>query len=543
MDPSAIKSLQEGEEEAYVLFWPPIDNLEEYKAAVVTVVMKRAGGFLVAIPEEFLSQEELDALGTIEGEEVVGPNTQLTVPMVSLTPTGPVPAGGDVVVWLVDFADVASKGLYKLADSGLTESQLIYYAEDTAMAPDSETLLKFSREWIGLQSAQKAAFYSAEEELIEATPTANPKPAAAGKTKAVKPKRQTQASIVAEQIGGLASLLPSISQQLVELKDEQQRLAEEVRSGPSKPIPRPSQMPVTMPMASFAKMLGSPPRVKQASTLSPPPKRAPPMPNFDSTLDIQEQAEEEEPAVADPLAMAMLEQSRALTSLVAHLQAGDPLLDGSLTSGGTSSRGSQGRERLQRELSNRSGGFFLAVMQNMFRRMKPASQVPQSLDALAETDLSMIGYLERFGGYGNSKDMGVVQYALGYIADLALRGDMKGLQEHLALLLVGIEQYVQDGNRWELGFQLTLLEDPPVQMWSYRNPIGVHTGRTRAFSALCPQKWATVALAYSKEMDYIQTKRQEASRKAAANPPPVAPTPKKKGKQKGGGQRSEEGHE
>ena len=108
----------------------------------------------------------------------------------------------------------------------------------------------------------------------------------------------------------------------------------------------------------------------------------------------------------------------------------------------------------------------------------------------------------------------------------------------------GIEQYVQDGNKWELGFQLILLEDPPVQMWSYRNPIGVQTGRTRAFSGLCPQKWATIALAYSKEMDYIQNKRQEAAKRAPNNPPPVGAVPKPKGKNAkkgGGGTPSEEG--
>lgn len=52
-----------------------------------------------------------------------------------------------------------------------------------------------------------------------------------------------------------------------------------------------------------------------------------------------------------------------------------------------------------------------------------------------------------------------------------------------------------------------------------------------------PQKWATVALAYSKEMDYIQNKRQEAVKRVPNNPPPVGAVPKPKGKnaKKGGG--------
>ena len=536
-----MKPLQDGEEEAYVLFWPPTDDLEEYKAAVVSVVMKRSAGFLAAIPLDFLSQEDLDGAGVVDGEEIVGPSTQLTVPSVSLTPSGPVPTGGDVSVWLVDLSQAAFRGLYRLSEAGLTEDQLAYFAEDTSVAPDSDTLLKYAREWVGVQGSQRITYYSAEEEveLVPDQPSAAPKKGAT-KVKAPKPKRQTQASIVAEQIGNLSTLLPSISQQLVDLKEEQMRLAEEMRTKVSQPAPRASQLPVTMEASNFAKLMGSPPRVKPMGLMGPPPKRTPSLPNFDSKLTLQEQAEEEEKEGlegSDPLALAMLEQSRALTTLVAHLQSGDPLLENSLATGSTSSRGSQGREKLQRDLSNRSGDFFLSVMQNMFKRMKPAVQVPQSLEGLASTDLSMVSYLERFGGYGNSKDMGVVQYALAFITDLALRGDLQGVQEHLALLLVGIEQYVQDGNTWELGFQLMLLEDPPVQMWSYRNPIGVQTGRTRAFSGLCPQKWATVALAYSKEMDYIQNKRQEAVKRVPNNPPPVGAVPKPKGKnaKKGGG--------
>ena len=38
------------------------------------------------------------------------------------------------------------------------------------------------------------------------------------------------------------------------------------------PPPRGSQSPVTMPMQSFAKMLGAPPRTKQVSFVHPPPK-------------------------------------------------------------------------------------------------------------------------------------------------------------------------------------------------------------------------------------------------------------------------------
>ena len=535
MEPSELKALEDGEEEAYVLFWPPFEELEDYKAAVVSIVMKRPGGFLVAVPASFLEPEDLAAHYEVEGGELLGPYSAMAIPGVSLKPEGPIPTGGDIDVLVVDLANDASRGMYKLVDAGLSEEQLVYFTEDTSVAPDSDSLLKACRAWISHQSSDRVLYYSAEEEMVPDQAVQEAKAKGVQKAKAVKPKRQTQASIVAEQIGNIASLLPALSKELAVVKEEQKKLVDEVRGQASRPIPRPSQLPVSMPAADFAKMLGSPPRVEQTGPLmSPPPKRSN-APCMDSTMTLQEQAEETYQG-ADPLALAMLEQSRALTSLVAHFQTGDPLLDGTASGAGTSSRGSQGREKLQKELSSRTGGFFLAVMQNMFRRLKPAVAVPQSLEGLAETDVSMVQYLERFGGYGNSRDMGIVQYGLSYIADLALRGDLQGVQEHLALLLVGIEQYVQDGNRWDLGFQLTLLEDPPSQMWSYRNPVGAQTGRTRAFSGLCPQRWATIALAYAKEMDFIQSRRQEIGKRTSPAPAaaPTSPSPKRKGKGKKG---------
>eukprot|EP00435_Cladocopium_sp_Y103_P016348 s3554_g4.t1 len=247
----------------------------------------------------------------------------------------------------------------------------------------------------------------------------------------------------------------------------------------------------------------------------------------------RETAEEKSPVAGDPLAQAVLEQSKALTSLVAHLQqGGDPLVDGHGSSSGGSlgTRGSVGRERLQRELAARSGGFFLSVLQNAARRLRPASRLPESIEALSQTDFSMIQYLERFGGYGQSKELGLIQFALAHIADALVHGDTPGAQEHLALLMVGVEQACMDHGRWELAYRLMLLEEPPSQLWSYR-PSG-YDPKLKAFAPLCPQRWTTVALAYSKEIDYIHQKRSEMSSSAkSSNQKPADPAqPKKKGR-------------
>eukprot|EP00435_Cladocopium_sp_Y103_P002716 s1163_g1.t1 len=227
----------------------------------------------------------------------------------------------------------------------------------------------------------------------------------------------------------------------------------------------------------------------------------------------------------------MLQQSQALMALVASLHHGDPLLDIHASASGTSSRGAQSREKLQRELAARSGNFFLLVMQNMFKKVKPALPVPQTLEAMAETDISALTYLERFGSFANAKDMGIAMYGLSFVVDAALRGDMAGVREHLALLMVGMEQYSQD-TRWDLGFLLTLLEDPPSTMFTYRNQMSAQTGRNRAFAPLCPQRWATVALAYLKEMDFIQNRRADTQKKEQPSQPSLTSAPKPKPKPK-----------
>ena len=54
-----------------------------------------------------------------------------------------------------------------------------------------------------------------------------------------------------------------------------------------------------------------------------------------------------------------------------------------------------------------------------------------------------------------------MQYGLNFILDAAIHGDLLGVREHAALMAVDLEQVAQDQGRWDLGFQLMLLEDPP----------------------------------------------------------------------------------
>lgn len=143
----------------------------------------------------------------------------------------------------------------------------------------------------------------------------------------------------------------------------------------------------------------------------------------------------------------------------------------------------------------------------------------------------MIQYLERFGGYGQFKELGLIQYALAHICDALVHSDLNGARDYLALLMVGVDQANLDGNRWELAYRMMLLEEPPSQLWSYRKQS--FDPRAKSFSSLAPQQWTTVALAYSKEMDYIQTKRQELTHQkpgAQQSPNTSQTNPKRKGR-------------
>ena len=207
-------------------------------------------------------------------------------------------------------------------------------------------------------------------------------------------------------------LVPSMVDQISELQKGQSALQDSLAQQRASPPPRASQMPVgstVQGVANFAKMMGSPPRTK--ALVAAPPILPTVTSGLDGNVPPQAFAEEASPmAQADPFARAMLEQSAALMTLVAHMQqGGDPLLDGqgSSSSGSLGTRGSVGREKLQKELASRSGSFFLAVLQNAAKRPRPASPKPSSIEDIAAADFSMLQYLERFGEVtGNTKNWG-----------------------------------------------------------------------------------------------------------------------------------------
>ena len=523
-----MTSLQEGFQDLYVLRWPVDVPPDESNAALCLVIMKRPGGFLLGLPLGFLAPEVLQsaAASLTEEDALLGPHTVLSVPGVILAEGSDTVPDDTIDVQVVDAnADVAL-GL-KLFDPVMDgDVPMINFGSDAAVVPEAATLLRFARDWILVAGQGKAVFYSAEEEVEVQEPVSPKVPKAKQKAKAAEKAKKPNPQQVAEHIQQISKMMPAMAEAFSSIQAEQQRLKMVVEGNAMTPPLRETQAPVAMSMQAFSNLMGAPPKTRGLEHLAVPPPRAH-QPKFDAPLTFQEQAEESQPLEGEPsIARAMLEQSRALTSLVSQMVSGDPLLDAHSSGSQTSSKGAQGREKLMKELAERKSDFCLTVMQNACRRLKPASRAPASLQEIAHSDFSMLSYLESFGGYGGSRDVGIMMYALSFILDCAVREDIVGVQEYAALLAVGLEQAAQDQGRWDLAFQLMLLEDPPSQMWSFRGTGIPQTGRARAFAPLCPQRWATVALAYTKEIDYIQTKRLELAKKPNPQPPPgPAPNP------------------
>ena len=259
-------------------------------------------------------------------------------------------------------------------------------------------------------------------------------------------------------------------------------------------------------------------------------------------LSLEEEKGVPSTLAGDRLAQAVLAQSQALTSLVGQIASNnaDPLMDLSGTaSSSASTRGAMGRCKLQAELSSHSGSFYVSVLRAMARRMQPTAPVTGTPLELLSRGICGTLYMERFGGYGRQRDLGLILYQLVGVLDFLQADNYGAAKDALALLAVEIDQAVMDGGKFDLASLLTLQEEPPSTIYVNRQMSSL--SRAKAFSPLADQKWITVALAFIKELDVISAKRQEltsgagASTKISAGNTVAAPKAKAAAKRKGKG--------
>ena len=207
-----------------------------------------------------------------------------------------------------------------------------------------------------------------------------------------------------------------------------------------------------------------------------------------------------------------------------QLASGDPIGDLSTSSSSLSTKGAQGRAKLQQELAAHRGLFFQSVIQSMARRMQPARPADLSPQELAARGICPTAYSERFGGYGKARELGCLQWQVMMLLDHLQNDNFPAAKDIAALLAVCVEQSAMDGGRLDIGMLLSLSEDPP--------------------SGVFQQRWVTIALAYIKEMDLIASKRIDAAGGKANDkdqPNPQQPNPKKPPKKgaKGGGKQKQ----
>ena len=498
----------------YVLPWPIGDAFMQIEEAFVIPVAKRKGGVLLAVPQGFVPERELEIGMKAAEDAMVGPSRPLTVQGVEEDDSGAeIPSEVEVPVMLVDF-NVSVLPHLREYDPAVDTHEIQSFLEDAPqILPMSNPLLQQALEWMNEEVSGRLQFYSAEEQ-VPMTPVPPTK-------KEPKPKRVTTAAL-ADQISELSRTLPTLVQEIQSLKDKQAQFEGTMANaqGPrAEPPPHKQPFPVTggqTNLQDFMKIVGPSPKVKSTPAGVPKAQLMDANKFDDPNLPVEDLAGAFDQAAQPSMTHAILQQSQAMNTLVAHLVgAQDPLHD--LATSSTSSLSTKGagrRERLQQELANRSGGFFLQVAQLALRRVKPLDPLPRSLDDLPKKAI-FSKYLEKQGGFAGQKEYATLMWLLAQIGDAMVVKDHVGAQELLALTLVSLEQASLDGGKWDLAFLLSLQEEPPQSLYTSRTS-GANP-RLRAFAPLCPQPWATTALAFVKEMDVISTRRSET---AAPRPPP-----------------------
>ena len=527
-----IQFLDQGVLQTYVMGLDLTAWDGEWSESFAIAVLSRQSGVLIAVPEGAFSPEVLQAGAFAAMDDLVGPSTRVTLPAVFEELDGTeTPHTEDIPVVLVDFHKNILESIRGF--DPVTEGPGIrcFSPPHMEILPESNPLLLAAYAYVEGGTEGRTQFYSAEETQIPPLPV-TPAPKASSRQPKAKaspggvstPRRVTTATL-AEQLAEISKVLPAMSSQLEAMTQRQDRVERLMSSAPQASSKEPPAHKQDFPLLGkgsprpsalrFVSRVGSPPRSRPLADANPEPRKTVEFTNVDEPLALPSDpdypgGEQGIPALPQPeaLSAALFQQSQALTTLVAHLAGQDGMEFGTTaTSSALSLKGSLKRDKLLRDLAERRGNFFLKVSQNAFRRLRPSEPVPQEIAALGGRAL-FSKYMERSGGYSGQRDLGLTMWLLSQMADAFLNGDATGAQELLALTMVTLEQVAQDSGKWEVGWILSLQEDPPPGVFQAR-PITTNP-RLRAFAPLCPPEWATTALSYVKEVDLINSRRQEA---------------------------------
>ena len=478
----------------------------------VLPLMSRDGGMLLAVPMQVLSDNSLLDAANNEEESFLGPSREFTAELVSENDEGAEVAVGERQDFLV--VDVTDQVLESIREyDPVTDSTetIVPYSNDRpeALVAVGDVLPDVAA-WLENISGDQGRlnFYSAREEQ-------EPVPAAPKVKKAAAKKITT--AFLAEQMSSMMAQIQLLSSQQEVMAKAQSLDGASVTLAAGHPLGA-STAPK---LPSLSAGLGKPPEsaVKKAlSLVGPPPKvKASVSPGdvggvaagVSAAIGSGGQESDQANMVA-----AISQQSAALTSLVAHLASGDGFADlaGSSSTSSVSTKGVMKREKMQQELANRSSQFFLAVQQQIYKKMYPARVCPKTEEDLLKSQVSMTSYLEKYGGFKGQREMGLMFWMLAHAMDAASQGDFYATKEFLALMAASMEQAVLDGH-WQIAYVVGLLEEPPAQLFTER--LQSTTALGRPFAPLVPPSWAAVSLSYVKEIDLLTTRKGEVRSKAS----------------------------
>ena len=328
MDPSELVLASAGLIVPYIAKAPVAAVPRDRSAHVLcTPVLRRPGGFLLALPTGSVPPSLLAAGAEPDAQGMHGPSTTLEVPAAEEDEVGGerLLEGESLSVLLVDLDDSAAAHLEPYdQDAG---GQIIPFDPvHPDRFPDVSTLLQLTRAWCRSMVHERASFYTAAEEEgdahqapLEGAP-AEAEAAPDVQAKGTKPKRVTTAQLQG-QLASLLEVMPRLTGQLEQLTTRQQALEDRLASRPAEaaaPSPNaPPDLPLQRPFVF--------PRPKTGPEAAPsvfgPPPRGRPAPNDTPQpggLPLQPVPEVPAAMMDSEVGAALTQQSNALTMLVSH---------------------------------------------------------------------------------------------------------------------------------------------------------------------------------------------------------------------------------
>ena len=494
----SLSAAEAGDIEILVLDALPGTELEGLitEACLAYVVLKREHGFLLCVLAGVVAEPALSAASASGHTGLIGPAHRVSARAVALGEAGEWVMAEPVTrlaVYLLDLESEASLSLLPLT-TGLGD-YFSFAMEDPTLFPLAVEVVAAAHSWLaGIQGERGASGYvtAAEDSAHSGGPPGpplakNPQSKVGAKAEA-KAKNITLAAL-ASQHAGLQDLVTALALQLQDVSAKQDEVIAAARA----------------------------PTAASAETLRMPPAAHPHLRNPVSQVapcagHSEEASGRPGPSAANSANRRFSLKRARCRSAAWHYRRRAVDLQ---AAPGLSTRGTLGRQKLQAELAARDGSFFERAYSAAARRMYPASRPASALE-LCQKEPVMQRYMERYGGFSQHRDLGLIQWQLAQAMDLFAQGEARGAADLVSQLMVMLEQLSLDGGRSDLAWLLTLQHDPPASIFADHQALP--SSGLRPFSPLADQKLVSTTLAYVRELETLATKRAEFTKAKSLRP-------------------------